>query len=280
MKRYVKKLYIFIFLIFGFIFLSVIDVNVNASTFGLAPFTAPSEWGSEFQKTSWTRKDDFEFSSNKVEGTSNPSFEYKYTLYTIDHEYSGYYVAILIDMYVNPGNIKGKGYKSKSDLVVVDSYINSQYYGTLYDGGPVSTPGSTTITTSVGGGISLGADPKGVSGSISGSFSSSRTNSYDDLIIAAFRESHYNTPNSTRFRVEYDYYDPYRNNIAYLYSSTPLQYAAVYHITTAGRASVKILFDIDFIWDGTIFEGNHTAKLSFSNELEFSKSAGYFKVYG
>jgi hypothetical protein len=183
-------------------------------------------------------------------------------------------------MYVNPGNIKDEGYKSKSDLVVVDSYINSQYYGNLYDGGPVATSGTETTTTSVGGGITLGADKeKGVSGDISGSFSRSRTKTFDDLIVSAFRESHYNSPDTTSFRVMYDYYEPYRNDIAYLYSSTPLQYAAVYHITTAGRASVKILYEIDFIWDGTIFEGNHTAKLSFSNELEFTKSNGCFKVY-
>lgn len=278
-----KKLFIvstFILIIFLFC-LNVIQLNASSS-YSITPFTAPEEWGNVWDSTNWNTTDDNDLyvSNKKVLNTCNPFFEHKYTVYAIEDNYhSGYYIAILIDMYVNPNNTSGK--KCRSQLVIVDSYLQSAYYGELYDGGPIANASSTVVTHSIGGGIQVGHNGESIQGAITGSFERSVTNSKPDLGVYGQRIKRYKNqnPNATEFIAYYEYYDPYRNDCNYLSSSTPLQYGVIYHIDHVGYAGLRIEYEVNFIWDGTIFEGNHSAKITKSVNIEFSLPLDHIKFY-
>lgn len=158
--------------------------------------------------------------------------------------------------------------------------MESSYYGYLFDGGPVATSNTTSVTTSIGGGAQVGHNGESFEGSISANFERSVTQNIPDLDVYGARIKKYSSnPNVTEFIAYFDFYDPYRNDCNYLSSSVPLQYGAIYHIGWIGRASVKINYNIDLIWDGNAFEGNHTASISDSVTVEFSMNLNHLKFY-
>ncbi len=222
-----------------------IDVNAN-----LEGWSYPSEWEMVYYQSNPVLVDmetvtDSKHTS-KVFSTCEPFFEYQITvLKAYDYSYSKWYMGLVVNFWLSPNNISNDN--SRSDLVKITTAVPN---GSLIDGGPYSQSSSTTITTSIGGNLSIGFQGNMPTGSISGSFTSSKTKTIYDLTVSAYREKINSSDSYARqFRVNYDYYDPYRNNVAYLESTSKLQYAVIYIVNNPTAVSMDLVFNARTVYD-------------------------------
>lgn len=237
------------------IFLIFLSFNLTeVKAMKLDDWSYEPEWNMVYHESSYHLIDVTESKNtktwNKISKKARPFYEYRIdVLHAVDAYTYCDYVAIIMDIRMSPNNISNDN--CRSDLFTVTTEL---YNGKLVDGGPYSQSGVTTITTSGGIGLSIGGEAgsegKAASGQISGNFEGSKATNKCDLSVAAYRQKIKTTDEVTRrFKVEYDYYDPYRNNIDYLESTSCLRYLVIYQVNDLESVKINLDFKADFIYD-------------------------------
>ncbi len=280
MKIYKKALIALLLSIFSLVFYSQNEVNASTT---LEAWSYPSEWDLVDYMTSPALVDVLVDSSNlsrpnkfgTISGTSDAFFEYQYTvLHGYDEMHNYHYIAVIMDIWMSPNNLSDDN--CRSDLLVVTSSLADGY---LVQGAPLSQGDVTVVTSSIGGSLQIGAQGSVPTASISGSFTTSKTDNEYDLEVSGYRLKINPTDTYTRkYKVEYDYYDPYRNDCNYIESTSMLQYGVIYKVPSiTNTINVDWNFDAFFIYDHWLWNSDIFNSFSYdmninvnSNEVTFS----------
>lgn len=235
--------------------------NVFAATFD--NWTYPSSWTELYNEPKYIGNFYAEESDrwDDISGDAHPFFEYTYrVLKGVNTSYNYTYIAVLLIVKVSPNNV-GSNKCCKSDLFTITSLCTS---ADLVDGGPETMSGVTTITTNLNIGLT-GSEAL----TASASFGVSKTSNKYDLETVAYRMPISSGANNTRkFRVEYDYYDPYRNNVAYLYGTTTLTYGVIYNFEQLDYAEIDFACKQDYVYDSFWWNSTITSTEYFSLAID------------
>lgn len=268
-----KKIKKIIVLLFALNIFAILLFGVKAYASELDGWKYPDEWQDIYHMSSPNLIEvDEAVNWKSIKKNATPFFEYQLTtLYGRDDKNDKNYVAILMNLWMTPNNKKHE--YCRSDLLTVST---SNPVAKLVDGGPYSTIGVETITTCIGAGIDLSSNNnKEVTGSISGSFQASKTKDVYDLEVSAHREKLYASESVTRkFRVEYDYVNPYRNDCTYIKTSSKLQYCAIYEVST-NVSYFNIDFYPEFKYDG-FFNVSITSSVYLNLKVDLNKKSACF----
>jgi len=254
----------------GFFSISVLAEN------SITDFSYPVEWELVNYYASPQMFDDLTIhTTNKtrkanMEKNADPNVEYSFKfLKATDEVENNTYFAILGTFYMNPNN-STDDYRAKSELLKVSIQTTD---GFLVEGGPLSTNSSTTVSTNIGGGLSIGFQGTLPEGGVTGSFGRTKTNSVWDLSVAGYREKIYSwDTENRRFKVEYDYIDPGREDVDFLESSTNLQYAVIFLVNNNEITSFdySISLYVNFFYDGWLWNNYYDGSLLLTQQVNIN----------
>lgn len=258
MKTLRKVLIVFMLTIFA----GIIRHQSSVKASSLESWNYPSEWEVIEYMPSPNLVDVLVDSSNvskpakfsKISSTSDPFFEYQYTvLYGYDEYHNWHYIAVIMDLWMSPNNTSNDN--CRSDLMVVTSTYAD---GAFVQGAPLSQSDVTVITSSIGGSLQIGVQGKTPNAAITGSFTTSKTNNKYDLAVGGYHQKINSTDTyARRFMVKFDYYDPYRNDCYYIESTSMLQYGVIYKVPSKNESvNIDWIFNANFVYDFWLWNAN------------------------
>ncbi len=264
-----KKIILIIVCFFSVLCLSALSVSANNT---INDFYIPLEWTDVDYDASPVLVDELTIHTSNGTRRANmlaaadPNMEYsfKYSK-AYDSTKNNTYIAVLGTFYMNPSN-KDNKMRAKSDLLRVSI---SAPDGKLVESAPLSANSSYQISTNIGGSLSIGFQGTLPTGSITGSFSRTKTKTIWDLDVTGNREKiHSYDPSNNKFTVDYDYVDAHREDVGFLETSTATQYAAIFLVNgNASSLDLNITIYVNFFYDGWLWNNYYDKTTSFSKNV-------------